>query len=88
MERIRKENMSEAIICGLVACFSSILVALIQNNSTKKLIEYQISELKKEVEKHNNVITRTYALESAVELHTEKISVANHRIDDLEKKVN
>lgn len=80
--------MNEAIICGLIAGLVSITVALIQNSSTKKLIEYQISELKKEVEKHNNVISRTYALESAVDLHSEKISVANHRIDDLEKKVN
>lgn len=79
--------MNEAIICGLVACFSSITVALIQNNSTKKLIEYQISELKKEVEKHNDVIKRTYELEKKADVLTEKVAVANHRIEDLEKKV-
>lgn len=79
--------MAESIICGLVAAVASIIVALISNNSTKKLIEYQIQELKKEVEKHNNVISRTYELEKATEIHAEKISVANHRIEDLEKKV-
>lgn len=72
--------MNEAILCGIIACASSIVVALIQNNSTKKLIEYQISELKEEVEKHNNVITRTYELEKSVALHSEKIT-------NLEQKV-
>ena len=80
--------MTESIVCGLVAATASIVVALISNNSTKKLIEYQLQELKAEVEKHNNVITRTYELEKKAEIHAEKIAVANHRIDDLEKKVN
>ena len=83
----RKVYMTEAVMCGLIAGIVSISVALIQNNSTKKLIEYQISELKKEVEKHNNVISRTYELEKSSELLHEKITVANHRIDDLEQKV-
>lgn len=77
----------DAIICGVIAAVASIIVAAIQNNSTKKLIEYQITELKKEVEKHNNVISRTYCLESKAEVFEEKMKVANHRIDDLEKKV-
>jgi len=79
--------MSEAIICGLIAGVVSVTVALIQNGSTRKLIEYQITELKKEVEKHNDVIKRTYELEKKADVLTEKVAVANHRIEDLEKKV-
>lgn len=79
--------MNEAIICGLIAGLVSITVALIQNGSTRKLIEYQITELKKEVEKHNDVIKRTYELEKKADVLTEKVAVANHRIEDLEKKV-
>lgn len=73
--------MNEAIICGLIAGIVSITVALIQNSSTRKLIEYQISELKSEVERHNNVITRTYELEKTTALHSEKIN-------SLEKKIS
>lgn len=76
-----KQKMNEAIICGLIAGLVSITVALIQNGSTRKLIEYQISELKNEVEKHNNLIARTYELEKTTTLHSEKI-------ENLEKKVN
>lgn len=78
--------MNEAIICGLIAGVVSITVALIQNGSTRRLIEYQITELKKEVEKHNDVIRRTYELEKKTDVLTEKVAVANHRIEDLEKK--
>ena len=39
-----------------------------------------IEQLEKKVEKHNSVVERTYLLE-------EKVKVANHRIEDLERKV-
>lgn len=64
-----------------------------QDDSTNQIrneigmVEYKLSELSKHVEKHNNVIERTYELEKRTELQEEKIKVANHRIDDLEKAV-
>ena len=45
-----------------------------------QLIKYRIDQLEKKVEKHNSVVERTYLLE-------EKVKVANHRLDDLERKV-
>ena len=42
-----------------------------------KLTSYRIEQLEKRVERHNNFAERIPILE-------EKISVANHRIDDLE----
>ena len=61
-----------------------------QDDSTKQIrgeiemVKYQLSELTKRVEKHNNVIERTYELEKRTEIQEEKILVANHRIKDLE----
>ena len=52
-----------------------------------EMVKYQLSELTKRVEKHNNVIERTYELEKRTEIQEEKIRVANHRIEDLEKAV-
>ena len=46
-----------------------------------------IVTLSQRVEKHNGVIERTYRLEDNDKLLEEKISVANHRLADLEKKV-
>lgn len=45
-----------------------------------------ITTLSTRVEKHNNVIERVFKLEETDKLLDEKISVANHRILDLEQK--
>lgn len=50
------------------------------------IIDIKIDELSKRVEKHNNVIERTYKLEQSSAVLTEQIKVANHRIEDLERK--
>lgn len=47
--------------------------------SGMKLVTYRIEQLEKKVEKHNNFAERIPILE-------EKIAVANHRIEDLERK--
>ncbi|MCM1416672.1 MAG: hypothetical protein NC430_12215 [bacterium] len=59
-----------------------------QIHSEIEMVKYQLSELTKRVEKHNNVIERTYELEKRTEIQEEKIRVANHRIEDLETAVN
>lgn len=46
-----------------------------------------INALSARVEKHNNVIERTFRLEETDKLLDEKIKVANHRIEDLEKRI-
>lgn len=57
------------------------------HHETVALMEYKLDELTKRVEKHNNTVERTYHLEEQVALQEEKIKVANHRIEDLERKV-
>ena len=49
------------------------------------MIEYKLDELTKHVEKHNQVIERTYKLEQLAVLFDEKMKVANNRIADLER---
>lgn len=46
----------------------------------------RIGALEKKVEKHNNLIERVYALEGQQKTLDERIKVANHRIEDLEKE--
>ena len=49
------------------------------------LMEYKLDELSKRVDKHNNVVERTFDLERELSVQKEQIKVANHRIEDLEK---
>lgn len=80
--------MDPTIISSLISASVAIIVCVItqhaQNKKTIALIEYKIEELTKKVEKHNNLIERTYQLEQDARLHDEQIKVANHRIQDLE----
>lgn len=50
------------------------------------LTEQKIDTLRKEVERHNSIVERTYHLEEQVAVHEEKIKVANKRIADIEQK--
>ena len=60
----------------VVVAVLSLLGTLIGSFGGTQLIKYRIEQLE---EKHNSVVERTYLLE-------EKIKVANHRIDDLERE--
>lgn len=75
------ESVIVAVITGAFA-FAGTLIACVNSNS-KTL--YRIEQLEKKVEKHNNVIERVFKLEQNEALVEEKIRVANHRIEDLEK---
>lgn len=66
---------------------SEIFIALLSFAGTlagsfggMKLMSYRIEQLERKVDKHNNFAERIPVIE-------EKIAVANHRIDDLEKEV-
>lgn len=88
----------EAIISAIIGATGAIIVCVIQSTTQYQkqqaafdkaigLIEYKIDELASKVEKHNHVVERTYKLEQSMTLYEEKIKVANHRIDNLEREV-
>ena len=82
------EELLDAAIAPLISAAAAVLVSVInsiyQSNTTRNLIEYKIAQLTKQVEKHNNVIQRTFQLEQKSAVHDEQIKVINHRIQDLE----
>ena len=49
------------------------------------IIAARLEKLEEKVDKHNSVIERTFKLEEQAALIEERIKVANHRIEDLEK---
>ena len=82
------DTIISSLISGFVAIAVCIFTQALQNSKTRALIEYRLMELEKKQDKHNDVIERTYKLEEVTALHEEKIKVANHRIDDLERSKN
>lgn len=76
--------MSEAVIVALVTGGLALLGTYLSNRKSAALLAYRLEQLEKKVEKHNNVIERTYKLEELTAVQDEQIKVANHRIEDLE----
>ncbi len=66
-----------SLIGSCIATFGGIII-------NAKLSNYRIEQLEKKVDKHNNLIERTYKLEKALAVIDEQQKVANHRISDLE----
>lgn len=50
--------------------------------------EQKLSDIEEKQDKHNNLIERTYKNECDISVLKEKISVENHRIEDLEDMQN
>lgn len=64
--------MKEALIVAipsLISLVGIIITAIITNS----LVSYRVGQLEKKVDKHNNIIERTYALESKVEILEKEI---------------
>lgn len=84
--------MSDIVLSALISAAFAVVVCLINNHyqqdKTTAIIQFKLDELTKQVEKHNKVVERTYRLEEESVLYAEKLSVANHRIKDLEDIVN
>lgn len=85
--------MIEAVITGIVGIVVCVISGFFQmkqvkaqNSKTVVLIDYRLEQLEKKVDKHNSIVERTYKLEEFTTLQEEKIKVANHRIEDLEKE--
>ena len=51
---------------------------------SSNLTNYRIEQLEEKVNKHNNLIERTFRIEGALSVLDERVKVANHRIEDLE----
>lgn len=76
----------EGIIVALIGLAGSGIGSLVGVLASSKLTQYRIEQLERQVAKHNNLIDRMYRVEEAQKVTDEKIRVANHRIDDLEKR--
>lgn len=70
----------ETIIAAAISAATTLVVCLVNNRAqhekTTALLEYKFAELEKKVDKHNNVIERTFILEG-------QMIEAQHDIRDL-----
>lgn len=77
--------MTDTVIVGLLSLVGTLGGSFAGILAANKLVNYRLTKLEEKVEKHNNIIERTYKLEEDEKIVEEKIKVINHRIDDLEE---
>lgn len=70
--------MNEAIIVALLGFAGTLLGSLFGVLAAQKLTQYRLAQLEEKVNKHNNLIDRTYKLEG-------RMDNAEHDIKDLKK---
>jgi hypothetical protein len=71
--------VTEAIITAVITGVLALIGTWLSNRKSTALIAYRLEQLENKVEKHNNLVERTYKLE-------EQASVLETRVDNLEKK--
>lgn len=73
--------MVSEIIVALIGGFVTLSGVLIANSRAQAVTDTRLDELTREVREHNHFARRVPVLE-------EQIKVANHRIEDLERKAD
>ena len=78
--------MSESIVIALIGIIPAVLVAIISIVSNNTIIKVKLEELEKHVDKHNQVIERTYTLERDLATYWSRYDELKERITRLEKR--
>lgn len=69
-------QMSDAVIVAMVSLVGTLAGTFGGITKANKLTMYRINQLEKKVEKHNNLVERTYQLEG-------RMKVVEHDIQDV-----
>jgi hypothetical protein len=77
--------MSDIVLVGLLSLVGTLAGTFGGILVSNRLTNYRIEQLEKKVDKHNSLVEWKYCAEGKFDLLDEKVAVANHRIDDLEK---
>lgn len=71
--------MSDTVIVALISGAFTLVGTILGVVASAKMTNYRIEQLEKKVEKHNNVVERTYKLEG-------RMNEAEHDIRDLKSR--
>ena len=73
----------ESILAASITGLMTLVGVLFSNSKSRAVMEYKIDELRRHVEKHNQVIDRVYALEKSVGIIERDVEEIKERTDSL-----
>ena len=76
--------MTESIIVAVITGLFALAGTYFANRKAAALMEYRLKELEKKVDKHNQLVERTYRLEERTELQEAEINRHKERLKILE----
>ena len=76
-------DWSNILVAGL-ALLGTVLGSVLGIREANRLVVYRLEQLEKKVDRHNQVISRTYLLEQKEAVLSERMRSAEHRMDGLE----
>lgn len=76
--------MTEGVLVAILSLFGTLAGTFGGIVVSNKLVNFRLQQLEEKVQAHNQLVERTYHLESDMEVVHEQIKTANHRIKDLE----
>jgi len=79
--------MTDTVVVAVLSLVGTAIGSVVSVLTANRLTNYKIDELHKQVEKHNQVIERTYRLEEHAAVLDVQLDAAELRINALEKKV-
>lgn len=79
--------MNEAIVVAIITGLLSLIGTVSSNLLTHSKTVYRIEQLEKKQDKHNNLIERMYACESAINILDEKQKIEEEDIRELKGKL-
>ena len=76
--------MSEGMLAALLSLLGTVTGTFGGILVSNKLVNYRLEQLERKVDQHNTLIDRMYCAEKRLDVQSEQIKVANHRLEDLE----
>ena len=71
--------MTEAVVVAAMSLLGTLLGSLAGVVTSSKLVNYRLEQLERKVQAHNNLIERTFQLEAAQALQTQRLDRLEQR---------
>jgi len=76
------------IIVAILSLLGTLIGSFASNSKTQAVIEYRLKALEAKVDKHNQVIDRTYQLEKNEAVFQEQLADLEEHVEELTRRVN